>query len=96
MDSGKRPYIDLEVTPTYKIREFSTDVEVQELYWHRDNEDRTVEVLEVGSNWHFQRDNHLPEPLLPSTNIFIQRHEWHRVIKGSGKLLLKIYLDGEK
>ena len=96
MDSGKRPYTDLEVTSTYKVREFSDDVEEKELYWHRDDEDRTIEVLEVGSNWKFQRDNFLPEPLLQNTNIFIERNEWHRVLKGSGKLLLKIYLDGEK
>ena len=95
MDSGDRPYIDLEVTPTFKVREFSADVEEQELYWHRDDENRTVEVLEVGSNWHFQRDNQLPELLVQGTKIFIQRHEWHRVHKGSGKLLIKIHLNGE-
>ena len=95
MDSGDRPYIDLEVTSTFKIREFSANVEEKELYWHRDDENRTVEVLEVGSNWHFQRDNHLPEPLVQGTKIFIQRHEWHRVHKGSGKLLIKIHLNGE-
>ena len=95
MGSGDRPYIDLEVTPTFKIREFSADVEEQELYWHRDDENRTVEVLEVGSNWHFQRDNQLPELLVQGTKIFIQRHEWHRVHKGSGKLLIKIHLNGE-
>lgn len=95
MDSGDRPYIDLEVTPTFKVREFSANVEEQELYWHRDDENRTVEVLEVGSNWHFQRDNQLPELLVQGTKIFIQRHEWHRVHKGSGKLLIKIHLNGE-
>lgn len=95
MDSGERPYIDLEITPTFKVREFSENVDVEELYWHRDNEDRIVEVLEVGTDWQFQRDNSMPEVLSNGDKIFIKRHEWHRVIKGFGKLLIKIHLNGE-
>ena len=89
------PYTDIEVTPTFKVREFSETVDVEELYWHRDNEDRVVEVLEVGTDWQFQRDNCLPELLSNGDKLFIRRHEWHRVIKGFGKLLIKIHLNGE-
>jgi len=58
--------------------------------WHRDDEDRVVKVLEVGKGWKFQYDNELPFKLKPNLEIFIARHEWHRVIKGNDKLLIKI------
>jgi hypothetical protein len=59
-----------------------------ELLWHRDNEDRTVEILEE-TDWQLQLDNQLPTSLKKC--IFIPRHEWHRVIKGTGTLKLKIH-----
>jgi hypothetical protein len=69
------------------IRTFSKDVESHELKWHRDEEDRIVTPL--GRNdWMFQRDNQLPEPI--SGEIRIARGEWHRVIKGTTDLVVKI------
>ena len=91
-----RPYTDLEVTEHYVLRKFDKDVDIQELYWHRDDEDRTVEVLECGEGWQFQTDNKLPTQLEEGKSIFILRHEWHRVIKGSGHLLIKIFKHGKK
>ena len=44
-DSGDKPYRDLEVTDEYIIREFSQNIDPIELMWHRDDEDRIVEVL---------------------------------------------------
>lgn len=85
------PYRDLEVTDSYIIREFDENIDPIELMWHRDNEDRVVEVLECGEGWGFQFDDGLPFELEPKTSIFILRHDWHRVIKGKGILLLKIY-----
>jgi hypothetical protein len=38
---------------------------------------------------HIQLDNKLPTSL--NESIFIERHEWHRVIKGTGTLKLKIH-----
>ena len=91
----EKPYTDLEVTDEYIIREFGPNIDPIHLMWHRDNEDRLVEVLEVGTDWQFQRDNSLPELLSNGDKLFIRRHEWHRVIKGFGKLLIKIHLNGE-
>ena len=88
-DSGK-PYIDLEVTDSYIVREFSQDIDPIELLWHRDDEDRTIEILGE-TDWAIQLDNSLPTSL--NERIFIKRHQWHRVIKGTGNLLLKIHLD---
>ena len=86
-DSGK-PYIDLEVTDEYILRQFSENVDPIELLWHRDDEDRTVEIVGE-TDWSLQLDNSLPTSL--QERIFIPRHQWHRVIKGTGVLTLKIY-----
>jgi hypothetical protein len=82
-----RPYTDLEVTDQYIIREFTEDIDPIELMWHRDDEDRTIEVVGE-TDWQIQLDNSLP--ILLEGNIFIPRHEWHRVIKGQKNLLVKI------
>jgi hypothetical protein len=83
-----RPYIDIEVTDKYIIREFSENIDPIELLWHRDDENRTVEIIGE-TDWKIQLDDQLPTSM--NQPIFIPRHEWHRVIKGSGTLKLKIY-----
>lgn len=85
-----KPYTDLETTDKYIIREFDENIDPIEMMWHRDDEDRNVEVLEAGNGWQFQYDEKLPTHLTPGLNIFIPKHEWHRVWKGEGKLRLKI------
>ena len=85
-----KPYTDIEVTDKYIIREFNENIDPIELLWHRDDEDRTVEILGE-TNWGVQLDNELPTSL--NQPIFIERHQWHRVIKGDGNLRLKIHLD---
>ena len=87
--SGK-PYINLEVTDDYIIREFDQNIDPIEMMWHRDNEHRTVEVIEAGEGWQFQYDEKLPIKLEPNSRISILKHEWHRLWKGEGKLILKI------
>ena len=82
-----KPYTDLEVTDKYIIREFTKNIDPIELMWHRDDEDRTIEVIGE-TDWMIQLDNSLP--ILLKGNIFIPRHEWHRVIKGQKNLLVKI------
>lgn len=69
------------------IRTFSGDVDPHELKWHRDGEDRVV--VPIGENdWLFQRDNCLPEPM--AGEISIRKGEWHRVIKGTTDLVVRI------
>ena len=86
VDSGKL-YTDIEVTNNYIIREFGDTIDPIELMWHRDDEDRTLEII-GDTDWKIQLDNQLPSSL--NQPIFIPRHEWHRVIKGSGRLKIKI------
>lgn len=83
-----KPYTDIEVTDKYILREFSQDIDPIELMWHRDDEDRLVEIVGE-TDWKLQLDNQLPTSM--NQPIFIPRHEWHRVIKGTGNLLLKIH-----
>ena len=82
------PYTDIEVTDKYIIREFNENIDPIELMWHRDLEDRTIEILEE-TDWKIQLDNNLPTSL--KERIFIPKQEWHRVIKGNGTLKLKIH-----
>lgn len=83
-----QPYTDLEVTDFYIIREFSQDIDPIELLWHRDDENRTVEII-GDTDWMVQLENQLPISI--NEPIFIPKHMWHRVIKGTGTLRLKIY-----
>ena len=83
-----KPYKDLEVTDSYIIREFSENIDPIELLWHRDDENRTVEIIGE-TDWKLQLDNQLPTSM--NQPIFIPKHEWHRVVKGTGTLKLKIY-----
>ena len=87
MDTGK-PYTDIETTSDYIIREFDENIDPVELLWHRDDENRLVEII-GNTDWQLQLENQLPTSL--NEPIFIPRHVWHRAIKGTGKLRLKIY-----
>ena len=82
------PYKDLEVTDFYIIREFTQDIDPIELKWHRDNEDRIIEI-QGNTDWKLQLENNLP--LSINQPIFIPRGMYHRVIKGRGTLTIKIF-----
>jgi hypothetical protein len=81
------PYTNIEVTDNHVIREFDENIDPIELMWHRDNEDRIVEALE-STDWLMQLDDSLP--IILNKPIFIPKHMYHRVIKGTGNLLVKI------
>lgn len=68
------------------IRTFDRSVSEEELVWHRDKEDRLVEALE-DTDWMVQIENELPKKL---DKIFISKGTYHRVIKGTGTLKVKI------
>jgi hypothetical protein len=84
-----RPYKNIQQTSKYIIREFNEDIDPTELLWHRDNESRTIEAI-CNSNWKIQLDNQLPKAI--DNPVYIKKHEWHRLIKGTNILTLKIYL----
>ena len=71
------------------IRSFSKNVKKLELVWHKDDEDRDIEILE-GKGWQMQFDDELPFALFEGDNIFIKRHRVHRIHKGVTDLKIKI------
>ena len=83
------PYNDNNISQNVKIRTFKSNVDSGELMWHRDREDRVVELIE-GNNWYVQLDNELPKKLVKESKIFIPKGVYHRVIKGEGDLKVKI------
>ena len=84
MDTG-RPYIE-ELKDGFIIREFSDNTPSMEFVWHRDLKDRIIEPLHE-TDWKFQLDNEVPIEL---NRIFIKAGTYHRLIKGTGNLTLKI------
>lgn len=77
-----RPYIEEGET-----RIFSEDVQEFELVWHRDKEDRYVTPLHK-TDWKFQLDNDIPRVI--ENEIFIPKETYHRLIKGTGNLKVRI------
>lgn len=83
------PYNDVGLDTDIMLREFKQDVDDSELVWHRDRSDREITVLS-GYNWKLQMDDNLPEELKHGRIYHIKKMVYHRLIKGSGRLLLKI------
>ena len=82
-----KPYTDIKEADGTISRLFSTSTKPGALKWHMDDEDRTIKVLGT-TNWQFQLEDQLPVPL--DQPIFIKRHQWHRLIKGDGPLIVNI------
>lgn len=88
MEHGGKPYSQIKTNNGY-IRTFLENVNNDELVWHRDAHTRHITILE-GNNWKLQLDNKLPIKLEVGKTYVINREEWHRVIKGSNDLKIKI------
>ena len=85
-----KPYKDSQISEKSKIRIFESGIDSGELHWHRDREDRIVEVLE-GNDWKLQLDNQLPIKMEIGKKYFIPEGVYHRTIKGNGDLKIKIH-----
>ena len=70
-------------------RKFSKDLDSNKLVWHRDKEDRYVQAIH-DTDWKFQLDNELPQKITKN-KLFIPKETYHRLIKGSGNLSVKIF-----
>lgn len=67
------------------IRIFKQELQDDDLKWHWDDEDRTIQALDE-TDWMFQYDNQLPIPI--KSKIEVKKGVWHRIIKGTGDLRL--------
>lgn len=84
-----KPYTEIKVR-NGRVRVFRENVREEDLIWHRDLKDRSLHVLE-GNGWKLQRDNEEPMDLLEGHSYSIDKMEYHRVIKGEGDLVVRIY-----
>lgn len=82
----KLPFQEIKVSDATVIRTFKQETDSEDFMWHRDLSDRHVIAISK-TDWQIQLDNKLPETL---SQVFIPKGEWHRIIKGTGDLTIKI------
>jgi len=80
-------YKEREISKDIYVREFPSFTHPNQLKWHMDDENRII-TSQTPTSWQFQLEDQLPVSL--DQPIFIARHQWHRLIKGEGPLILKI------
>jgi len=81
------PFQETKIGDNVFIREFSQDTDSGELMWHRDHEDRIIESIS-NTDWMIQIDNELPKNI--EGKVFIPMGVYHRLIKGTGDLKIKL------
>ncbi len=87
MDKITLPFKEEKISENTFIRTFYQGVDSGELQWHRDHEDRIIESINE-TNWKFQIDNELPINI--KGEVFIPKGIYHRIIKGTDDLKIKI------
>jgi len=81
------PFQETKINDNTFIREFNQNIDSGECVWHRDKENRIIESIEP-TDWKIQLDNELPKVI--EGNIFIPMGVYHRLIKGTGDLKIKL------
>jgi hypothetical protein len=81
------PFQENKLNDNTFIREFKQDTDSGDFMWHRDHENRIIESIGE-TDWMIQIDNELPKQI--SGEVFIPMGIYHRVIKGTGDLKIKL------
>ena len=81
------PFQETKLSNNEFIRVFKQDTDSGEYMWHRDFEDRIVESI-GDTDWLIQIDNQLPKQI--KGEVFIPMGAYHRLIKGTGDLKIKL------
>jgi len=81
------PFQETKISDNTFIREFSQYTDSGEMTWHRDREDRIIESID-DTDWGIQLDNQLPMKI--EGEVFIPMGVYHRLIKGTGDLKIKL------
>ena len=84
------PFEEKQESEKVSIRTFSQDTVSEEFVWHRDQEDRLVEVIS-GEGWKYQQENKLPIILIKGMKISVPKLVWHRTIKGKDDLVIRVH-----
>lgn len=90
VDIGKNmnlPFEETQVSTNTFVRTFFQNTDSGDFTWHRDRETRIIQSVGF-TDWKIQIDNELPKDF--SHDIRIPMGVWHRIIKGSGDLTLKV------
>tara|TARA_R100001440_G_scaffold41794_2_gene61522 strand:- start:440 stop:712 length:273 start_codon:yes stop_codon:yes gene_type:complete len=83
------PFTETKIKHKLFLREFKESVSQDDLIWHLDKEDRIIEVIK-SDKWYIQMDNELPKELIEGKKYKIGKLKYHRLIKGSGDLILAL------
>ena len=90
IDDNTLPFTEEIIDSTTIIRTFDpSKIKDHQLKWHWDEQDRSVEPMH-DSDWKIQFDNKLPQTLNQHTSYYIKEGTYHRLIKGTDILSLKI------
>jgi len=81
------PFKEEIVSDNVFIREFKQDTDSGDYVWHRDREDRIIESIGE-TDWLIQIDNELPKEI--NEKVFIPMGAYHRLIKGTNNLIIKL------
>lgn len=81
------PFQETKIDDNTFIREFSQDTDSGEFMWHRDFESRIIESI-GDTDWLVQLDDQLPIKI--EGKISIPMGVYHRLIKGTGDLKIKL------
>ena len=81
------PFQETRISDNTFIREFSQNTDSGEFMWHRDFESRVIESI-GDTDWGIQLDNQLPIKI--EGEVFIPMGVYHRLIKGTGDLKIKL------
>ena len=80
-------YKETKISESTFIREFNQYTDSGEFMWHRDYENRIIESID-NTDWMIQIDNELPKKI--EGEVFIPMGVYHRLIKGTGDLKIKL------
>jgi hypothetical protein len=81
------PFKETKISDNTFIRVFKQDTDSGEFMWHRDFESRIIESLEE-TDWLIQLDDELPKKI--EGEVFIPMGVYHRLIRGTGDLKIKL------
>jgi len=89
MDDNRKPFIEKRLSENTFVRVFNHKAPDHLFKWHKDENPRIVIVLN-NSDWKFQFDDSHPFILNKGMNIAIPKDYFHRVIKGTTPLWVKV------
>jgi hypothetical protein len=81
------PFKETKISDNVFIREFNQNTDSDDFVWHLDREDRIIESI-GDTDWLMQLDNELPKKI--EGEVFIPMGIYHRLIKGSKNLKVKV------